>query len=267
MRRLFSKVPYLIVTVLLSYAVVSLVLPSVWSENRMTVALMLSAVAVAFNLYFKWDRNRLSFLNTWPIPVINSRIRRYLLLRDYTPRTARTKNQVLVSLLIPFLTFLLLLTATGAASLTLPVSDRFREVVYSAGLPLFLGCLFLNPVFHGLVFRLRARYDLRNALLSMVIYLPIFVFTLTALMHLTMFFRDDETPFFSLSWFEVSLAFYFGAIACILAVVTHRVGIGPEPAPAMFSHRHYQRTEVGVFLASLIGVAIILLIASQDLTG
>ncbi|MCY4530423.1 MAG: hypothetical protein OXD46_15510 [Chloroflexi bacterium] len=265
MRRLFSKVPYLIATVLLAYAVVSLVPPSVWSENRMTVALILGAVAVAFILYFKWGRNRLSFLNTWPTPVISSQIHRYLLLRDYTPRTARTRNQVLASLLIPFLTFLLLLTVTGAASLTLHVSDRFREVVYSAGLPLLLGCLFLNPVLHGLVFRLRARYDVRNALLSMVIYLPILVFALTALIHLTMFFRDDETPFLSILWFEVSLASYFGAIVCILVVVTHRIGIGPEPAPAMISHRYYRRTEIGVSLASLIGVAIILLIASQDL--
>lgn len=209
-----------------------------------------------------WRRRLLSWEFGAVAVAFISRVRRYLFLRDYTPRTARTRNQILVSLLIPFLTSLLLLTATSAASLTLPVSDTFREVIYSTSLPLLLGSLFLNPVLHGLVFRLRARYDLRNALLSMVIYLPILVLALTALMHMTMFFRDDETPFLSISSFGVSLAFYFGAIVCILAVVTHRIGMRPEPAPTIVGHRHYQRTEVGVSLASLIGVAIILLIAS-----
>ena len=261
MKRLLSRWPHLLVIVLLAYAVVSLVPPSVWNENRMTVALILGTIAVAFILYFKWGRNRLSFLNSWPTPVINSRIRRYLLLRDYTARTARTRNQVLVSLVIPFLTLLLLVTAASAASLLLSVSDRFLGVVYSVS-PLFLlGAVFLNPVFHGLVFRLRARYDLRNALLSMVIYLPIFVFALTALIHLATFFRDDEAPFLSISWFEISLAGYFGAIACILTVATHRVGIDPEPAPAITSQRFYQRTEMAISLGSLTGIAIFALLA------
>ena len=262
MKRLLSRWPHLLVILLLAYTLVSLVRPSVWSENRMIVAVILGAVAVAFILYFKWLRNRLSFLSAWPTPAINSRIRRYLLLRDYTARTARTRNQVLVSLLIPFLALLLLTTAASAASLLLPVSDSFREVVYNASLPLLLGSLFVNPVFHGLVFRLRARYDLRNALMSMAMYLPMFVFVLTALLHLAWLLRDGEAQFLSISRFEVLLAGYFGTIACILAVATHRVGIDPEPAPAMISHRYYRRTEVGVSLTSFIGVGIILLMVS-----
>ena len=262
MKRLLSKWPHLLVILLFAYAVVSLVPPPVWNENRMAVVLILGFIVIAFILYFKWLRNRLSFLNSWPTPVINSRIRRYLLLREYTPRTARTRNQVLVSLLmIPCLTLLLLVTATSAASLLLPVSDRFREVVYNASLPLLLGCVFLNPVFHGLVFRLRTRYDLKNALLSMVIYLPIFILAITALLHLTRFFLDDETPFLSVKWFEVLLAGYFGAIVCILTVVTHRVGIDPEPAPAITAHRFYQPTEIAISLGSLTGIATVALLA------
>ena len=261
MKRLLSRWPHLLVIVLLAYTVVSLVPPSVWNENRMAVALILGIIAVGFIMYFKWLRNRPSFLNSWPTPVINSRIRRYLLLRDYTPRTARTRNQVLASLLIPFLTLLLLVTATSAASLLLPVSDRFREIVYSVSFPLILGCAFLIPVLHGLVFRLRARYDLRSALLSIVIYLPIFVFALTGLMHLILFVRDGETPFLSISSFEVLLAGYFGAIACILTVATHRVGIDPEPAPAITTQRFYQRTEMAISLGSLTGIAIVALLA------
>lgn len=265
MKRLLSKWPHLLVIALLTYAVVSLAPPSVWNENRIAVALIVSIIAVGFILYFKWLRNRLSFLNSWPTPVINSRIRRYLLLRDYTARTARTRNQVLVSLLIPFLTFLLLAAAASAAFLLIPVSDRFREVFYSVSLPLLLGGLFLNPVFHGLVFRLRSRYDLRNSLLSMVIYLPIFVFAFAALLHLSRFFRDNEAPLLSISWFEVLLAGYFGAIACILTVATHRVGIDPEPAPAITAQRSYQRTEVAISLGSLTGIAIFALLASVPL--
>ena len=262
MNRLVSRWPHLLVIVLLAYLVVSLVPPSVWNENRMTAVLILGTIAVAFILYFKWVRYRVSFLNSWPTPGINSRIRHYLLLRDYTPRTARTRNQVLVSLLIPFLTLLLLVTAASAASLLLPVSNRFREIVYSVSLLLLLGCLFLNPILHGLVFRMRARYDLRNALLSMVIYLPIFVFTLTALMHLTKFLRDYEAPFLAISSLEVLLAGYFGAVACILTVATHRVGIVSEPAPEITAQRFYQRAEMAISLGSLIGIAIVALLAS-----
>ena len=265
MKRLLSRWPHLLVIVLLAYTVVSLVPPSVWNENRMAVALILGIIAVGFILYFKWLRNRPSLLNSWPTPVINSRIRRYLLLRDYTPRTASTRNQVLASLLIPFLTLLLLVAATSAASMLLPVSDRFREVVYSVSLPLLLGSVFLTPIFHGLVFRLRARYDLRNALLSMIIYLPIFVFALTGLMHLTKLFRDDGAPFLSITSFEVLLAGYFGAIACILTVATHRVGIDPEPAPAITAQRFYRRTETAISLGSLTGMALVALLASLPL--
>ena len=262
MRRLLSKVPHLIVILLLAYAVVSLVPPSVWYDSRIAVALILGIILVGFFIYFKWLRDRLSFLSSWPTPAMNSRIRRYLLLRDYSPRTARTRKQVVVSLLIPCLTILLFVTATSAASLFLPVSDRFRDVVYRSSLPLILGFILLNPVFHGLVFRLRTRYDLTNALLSIVIYLPIFIFVIIALIHLTWFFLDGETPFLSVTWSQVLLASYFGVIVCMLTVATHRVGIDPEPAPAITAHRLYQPTEIAVSLASLAGIAAVLLLAA-----
>ena len=261
MNRIVSRWPHLLVTVLLVYVVVSLVPSSVWNANRMTVALILGSIAVAFILYFKWLRNRLTILYNWPNPVINSRIRRYLLLRDYTPRTAVTRIQVLLSLLIPFLTLLLLVTASSTATLFLPVSDRFREIVSSVCIPLLLGCVFLIPILHGLVFRLRAKYDLKNALLSIVLYLPIFVFALFVLTHLTTFFGDDEAPILSFSSFEVLLAGYFGAIVCILTVATHRVGIDPLPPPSITAQRFYQRTEIAISLGSLTSIAIVAYLA------
>ena len=262
LKSLLSKAPYLIVVLLLAYAAVSLVPLSVWNENRLTVALMLGIILIALILYFKWLRNSLSFLNTWPTPAVNSWVRRYLLLRDYTPRTARTRKQVIVSLLIPCLVILLLVTATSATSLFLPVSDRFRDAVYGSSLPFLLGCVFLNPMIYGLVFRLRLRYNLANALLSVVMYLPMFVFAITSLVHMASFLLDGQTPFLSVTWFEIFLGGYFGSIVCILVVATHRVGIDPEPAPAITAYRFYQPTEKAVSVGSLIGVAAVALLAS-----
>ena len=265
LRRLLSKAPHLIVLLLLAYAVVSLVPPPIWNENRITVASILGIILVAFILYFKWLRNRLPFLNSWPTPATNSRIRHYLkilLLLDYSPRKARTLKQVVFSMLVPFLTLLLFVVATIMASLFFDVSDGFRDIVLRSGLFMLLGLVFVNPVLHGLVFRLRIKYDLKNALISIVIYLPTFIIAFIALLHFARFALEGETPFLSISWFEVMLASYFGAIACILLVLTHRVGLDPAPAPVITAHRFYQPTEIAISLGSLVGIATVVLLAS-----
>ena len=139
MSRLLSKAPHLIVLLFLAYTVVSLVPPPTWNENRITVASILGIILIAFILYFKWLRNRLLFLNSWPTPVTNSRIRHYLrilLLLDYSPRKARTLKQVVFSMLLPFLTLLLLVVAAIMASLFFDVSDGFRDIVLRSGLPM-----------------------------------------------------------------------------------------------------------------------------------
>ena len=265
MRRLLSKVPHLIVLLLLAYAVVSLVPPSVWNENRIAVASILGIILIAFILYFKWLRNRLSFVNSWPTPAANSRIRHYLrilLLLDYSPRKARTLKQVVLSMRFPFLTLLLLVGAATMASLFFDVSDGFRGTVLRLGLPMLLGLVLVNPVLHGLVFRLRTKYDLKNALLSIVMYLPMFTFAIIALLHFSRFVLDGETPFLASSWFEVMLASCFGTIACILPVLTHRVGLDPAPEPVITTHRFYQPTEIAISLGSLVGFATVVLLAS-----
>ena len=48
---------------------------------------------------------------------------------------------------------------------------------------MLLGLVLVNPVLHGLVFRLRTKYDLKSALLSIVMYLPMFTFAIIALLH------------------------------------------------------------------------------------
>ena len=265
MSRLLSKAPHLIVLLFLAYTVVSLVPPSTWNENRITVASILGIILIAFILYFKWLRNRLLFLNSWPTPATNSRIRHYLrilLLLDYSPRKARTLKQVVFSMLLPFLTLLLLVVAAIMASLFFDVSDGFRDIVLRSGLPMLLGSVFVYPALHGLVFRLRIKYDLKNALISIVIYLPMLTFAMIALLHFSMFVLDGETPFLAISWFEVMLASYFGAIACILPVLTHRVGLDPAPAPVITTHRFYQPTEIALSMGSLVGIATVVLLAS-----
>ena len=265
MKRLLAKAPHLIVLLLLTYAVVSLVPPSSWSENRIAVSLFLGIIVIAVILYFKRLRNRLYFLNSWPTPATNSRIRhflRILLLIDYSPRKARTLNQVVISLLVPFLTLLLIIVAAIIASLLFPVSDNIRDTAFRSGLSLLCGLVFLNPVVHGLVFRLRTKYDLKNILMTIVIYLPMFIFAIIAALLLTRFLLNGDTPLLSISWFEVMLASYLGSIGCILLVLTHRVGLDPAPAPVITTHRFYPPTETAVSLGSLFAIATMVLFAS-----
>ena len=165
-------------------------------------------------------------------------------------------------MLLPFLTLLLLVVAAIMASLFFDVSDGFRDIVLRSGLPMLLGSVFVYPALHGLVFRLRIKYDLKNALISIVIYLPMLTFAMIALLHFSMFVLDGETPFLAISWFEVMLASYVGSIAWLLLVLTHRVGLDPAPAPVITTHRFYQPTEIAIFLGSLVAIATMVLLAS-----
>ena len=174
---------------------------------------------------------------------------RALPLLDFTPRTACTPKQLAGSLLIPCLIPLLLMAAVSIASLFLPISDRFRDAVFTSASFLLLAFALLNPVVHGLTFRLRVKYNLSNALLSIVVYLPIFVFATTVLMHSTSTLLDGERPFMIISWFEILLACYFGLIICMLPVLLYRVGLmapAPAPAPAITAHRYYLRAEIAL---------------------
>ena len=202
MRRLLSKLPHLIVLLLLAYIVVSLVPPTTWNENRIAVASIVCIILIAVLLYFKWPRDRLSFVNSWPTPAANSRIRHYLrilLLLDYSPRKARTLQQVVLSMLVPFSTLLLFVVAATIAPLFFDVSDSSRDLVLRVGLPMLLGLVLVNPVLHGLVFRLRTKYDLKSALVSIVMYLPMFIFAIITLLHFSRFVLDSEAPFLAIS--------------------------------------------------------------------
>ena len=185
-----------------------------------------------------------------------------LLLRDYSPGRARTPKQVIGSLLIPLLTIALLMAAVGIVSALFPVSDRFRDAMFTSGRFMLVGYVFFYPLYHGLAFRIRLNRDLRYAFLSVVIYFPIFVFALIACLQLMQVLSDGDTPLLAFSWFEVLIAAYFSVVVSILTLLTYRIGSAWSPAPAMATHPYYRRTETATSLGSIMGIALVLLLAS-----
>ena len=179
-----------------------------------------------------------------------------LLARDYTVRTARTDRQVVVPLLrTPILAVLLVFYAASILSILFPAFDGLDERAFRSGLFIFGGMAFLSPVFQGLVFRLGVKYDLKDAFRSIGIYLPLCAFAITASAHWVWAMLYGETSFLSISWLEILLASYFGALVCILPALTHQVGF--VPSPAITTHRSYRRTDLARSLGcSFIGIAI-----------
>ena len=215
-------------------------------------------VHMLFDLVRSASRERMEIARRW---AIRKNVLRALLLRDYTARTARTRKQVVGSLLLPVIYCLVIAAAGSTISIFFPVSNRFGDTVFRSGLTMFGGMAIMNPVLHGLVFRLRAKYDLKNALRAIVVYLPICIFVATVLLHSMLALSDGETPLLTITWFEIMVASYFGALLCILPVLTHRVGFASEPAPAITAHRLYRQTEMAISLGSLLGISILLLLA------
>ena len=263
MRQLKSRWPYLVLALILSYAVLSLVPPSVWADNLAAVGLVLGLTGVALFAYLRWLRGRLNFLRSWPTPAANAKIRRILSLGDFSPRTARTPRQVALSLLI--LPLIVLLAAVVGVALALAFSGDgltgIRETAPGMSVMFFLGAVLLGPVFHGLTFRLRARYDLRSALLSIAIYLPIFIMMMTVLFHLGWFLVVDDQDFLTISLDGMIIPTYSGALFCLLTVLLFRVGISPAPAPALTTHLMYRVSERMTFLVALTSLAIIVVLA------
>ena len=260
MRQLKSRWPYLVLALLLSYTVLSLVPPTVWTDNIAAVALLLGITAVAIFVYFRWLRSRLGFLRSWPTPVANARIRRILSLGDFSPRTARTPRQIALSMLI--LSFMIVLPFSLWLTLFGTDFDGFGETASRLSVLILLGTLLLGPVFHGLAFRLRVKYDLKSGLLAILMYLPIFILLLAVLMHSFLFLVDDDLEFLTISWSDMFIPTYMGTMLCVLMVLLFRVGISPLPAPTLTTHRLYRMSEMATFLVSLAGLAIILILAS-----
>ena len=197
------------------------------------------------------SRERIETARTW---AVRKNVLGALLLRNYTAKRALTRKQVVVSLLLPALFVLLIGAVASIVSVFFPVSDRLGEI-HKSLLFMFGGMVVLNPGLHGLVFRLRNGYDLKNALRAIVLYLPINIFAATVYVHSVWAFSDGKTLLSSVTWFEIMLGSYFGAILCILPVLAHRVGFASQPAPSITTHRAYRQTELAISLGSLFGIS------------
>ena len=124
-----------------------------------------------------------------------------------------------------------------------------------------LGMSLFYLAFHGLVFRLRVKYDLKSALLALAIHSPMVTLAVMAWWTLLMpFARDGET--FRISSSTVWVTLFFGIFMTALATLLYRVGITPAPAPAFTTHPLYRRIEIAVSIVSLAAIATIMLFAS-----
>ena len=229
----------------------------------LSLLVVVFSLALALPFLDKAFGDKLPFLSTWPTPAANSRIRHYLsvlALRDYSPRTATTHKQVAVSLLIVPLSLLAIIAAMYTTALFFPLSE-FGENLGRTLLWTSLGLSLYYLAFHGLVFRLRVKYDLKSALLAIAIHSPMVTLAVMAWWALLMpFTRDGEA--FRVSWFTVWLTLFFGIFMTALLTLLYRVGITPAPAPAFTAHPLYRRIEIAVSIASLAAIATIMLFAS-----
>ena len=264
LKRMLSRGAFIFLVILGGYFLVSTlsltILSGHWILSLLVVVFFL---ALALPFLDKVFGDKLPFLSTWPTPAANSRTRHYLsviALRDYSPRTATTHKQVAVSLLIVPLSLLAIIAAMYTAALFFPLSE-FGENLGRTLLWTSLGLSLYYLAFHGLVFRLRVKYDLKSALLAIAIHSPMVTFAIMAWWALLMpFAREGEA--FRVSWFTVWVTLFFGIFNTALLTLLYRVGITPAPAPAFTAHPLYRRTEIAVSIASLAAIATIMLFAS-----
>ena len=255
-----ATILFVILGVYILLSILSLTIPS----GNWFLSLVVVVIVLAFALPFfdKAFGDKLLFLSTWPTPAANSRIRHYLsvlALRDYSPRTATTHKQVAISLLIAPLSLLAIVAAMYTAALFSPLSER-AEDWGRAFLWMSLGMSLFYLAFHGLVFRLRVKYDLKSALLAITIHSPMVILAVMMWALWMPFARDGET--LRISWFPVWFTFFFGIFMTALLTLLYRVGITPAPAPAFTAHSLYRRIEIAVSIASLAAIATIMLFAS-----
>ena len=266
LKRMLSRGAFIFLVILGVYFLVSTlwltILSGSWIISLVVVVLFLPLALLFLDKAFG---DKLLFLSTWPTPAANSRIRHYISVtlpaQLLAPMTASTHKQVAISLLI------MPLSHAGNCRrcvLRRPVLPAFRvraEAWVRALLRISLGMALFYLAFHGLVFRLRVKYDLKSALLALAIHSPMVTLAVMAWWALFMpFARDGEA--FRVSWFTVWFTLFFGIVMTALATLLYRVGITPAPAPAFTAHPLYRRIEIAVSIASLAAIATIMLFAS-----
>ena len=262
LKRMLSRGAFIFLVILVGYFLVSTLSMTIPSGHWiLSLLIVVFFLALALPFLDKAFGDKLPFLSTWPTPAANSRTRHYLsviALRDYSPKTATTHKQVAVSLLIAPLSLLAIIAAMYTAALFFPLSE-FGETWGRTLLWTALGLSLYYLAFHGLVFRLRVKYDLKSALLAIAIHSPTVTFAIMAWWALLMpFAREGDA--FRVSWFTVWVTLFFGIFNTALLTLLYRVGI--TPAPVFTAHPLYRRIEIAVSIASLAAIATIMLFAS-----
>ena len=182
------------------------------------------------------------------------------ILSKYSPRTARSKSEVIIALLVPCIAPILFFAVVMVVSLVFSLSELFREAIVRSTVIMLLGAVFVNPVFLGFTFRLRRKYDLRGVLLATAIYWPIFIFVMTSLIISMSVLFDDDKPILAISEASLFIAFYFGTGMCIFLVLINLRASARVPAPSIAANRNYRLAEMGVSLISLCGIGALLLL-------
>ena len=182
-------------------------------------------------------------------------------LSKYSPRTARSKSEVTIALLVPCLIPIMFFGVVMVVSFVFSLSELFREAFVRSAVIMLLGAVFVNPVFLGFTFRLRHKYDFRSVLLATAIYWPIFIFVMTSFLYFISILFGDDKPILAISEASLFIAFYFGTGICIFLVLVNLLSSARVPAPSIAANRNYRLAEMGVSLISLFGIGALLLLA------
>ena len=261
--RALSRAAIIVAVIVVGYFILAAL--SVGIQTRSWI--LLSAVAALILVFGlpsldKAFGDKLSFLRTWPTSTINARIRRILgpmfgfLGTSTFFSNPQTGKQVALNMIWVFLIFLILLAISGARLLFgRPVSDTLASLLGTT----FMASLGMAAL-QFMSLRLGTKYDYRSFLLTLAIYLPIFMMAITTSIVWNAIIDDD--PFRIRRDFFLQFVCGFGIILTVAMLLLRFLRRPAGPAAAFSANPRFQRAEMAVSVASLAGVAIVFFISS-----
>ena len=258
--RALSRAALIIAAILVAYFIFSFLSLGIRSSDWILILLTV-VIILAFAIPFldKAFGDKLPFLSQWPTRPINARIRRILGFRflggGNSFNNAQTGKQVAVNTLWASSLFIIILAIVSIRLLLgRPVSDALANLLGTA----FMGSCSL-AVLQFLAIRLNMKYDLKSALLAIIIYVPIIMvaFSITLVWFGII---DDGT-------FRIE-RFLFLSMCCFIIIITtlitllHGIRKPAAPTPAFTTHPLYRRAEVAVSVVSFFAVAILFMLSS-----